>query len=228
MLTLLQFLQKQGYSRRNILTTLTQGQIFINHKKAENLKEILKINDKLQYQEECFYINNKDFQQEADILLLFNKPKGVLVSKKDPHHQKTIYDLLPQKYQNFYYIGRLDKESRGLLLLTNSPKLVNQYEHPKFNIQKEYLITVQEVIKQEDLKKMKIWIIDQGETLSFVEIISITPYQYKITLNEWKKRHIRRVIKALHYTLTDLQRIKEGERTLGNLKEGEYQEKKVI
>ena len=70
---------------------------------------------------------------------------------------------------------------------------------------------------------MKIWIIDEGEKLSFLDICSMSAHQYKIVLNEGKKRHIRRVIKALWYTLLDLQRIKEGKYELGDLKEGDYQ-----
>ncbi len=223
MINLLQFLQKQGYSRRKVLDALLNERILINHKKIQNLKEPLQINDIITYQEKEFIIQKEDIQEEDQILILFNKPKGILVSKYDPHHEKTIYDILPKEFQNYYYIGRLDKESRGLLLLTNSPKLVNQYEHPKFGIIKEYLIQTREIISENDLKKMKIWIIDEGEKLSFLDICSMSAHQYKIVLNEGKKRHIRRVIKALWYTLLDLQRIKEGKYELGDLKEGEYQ-----
>jgi len=156
MINLLQFLQKQGYSRRKVLDALLNERILINHKKIQNLKEPLKINDIITYQENEFIIQKEDIQEENQILILFNKPKGILVSKYDPHHEKTIYDILPKEFQNYYYIGRLDKESRGLLLLTNSPKLVNQYEHPKFGIIKEYLIQTREIISENDLKKMKI------------------------------------------------------------------------
>jgi 23S rRNA pseudouridine2605 synthase len=87
-------------------------------------------------------------------LILFNKPKGYVVSKSDPHNA-TIYELLPSAFQTYYYIGRLDKESRGLLLLTNSPALVHQYTHPTFLIEKEYLIQLSSPLSPADLQKAK-------------------------------------------------------------------------
>ena len=67
---------------------------------------------------------------------MFYKPKGFVVSNSDQHN-KTIYEMLPDRYQKgYYYIGRLDKDSHGLLLLTNEPVLVNYYENPKSKIEK--------------------------------------------------------------------------------------------
>jgi pseudouridine synthase len=77
-----------------------------------------------------------------------------VVSKADPHNQ-TIYELLPAELQSYYYIGRLDKESRGLVLLTNSPALVHQFEHPKFHIEKEYLIQLSSPLSSSAQKKAK-------------------------------------------------------------------------
>ncbi|MDR2540706.1 MAG: hypothetical protein LBD11_02760 [Candidatus Peribacteria bacterium] len=88
-------------------------------------------------------------------LILFNKPRGYVVSKSDPHN-KTIYELLPPEFQSYYYIGRLDKESRGLVLLTNSPELVHQYEHPKFQVEKEYLIQLSTPFSLANQQKTKI------------------------------------------------------------------------
>lgn len=84
-----------------------------------------------------------DFQREQSTnvsLLAFNKPKGYTCSKSDPHNP-TFYQLLPAEFlQKYYYIGRLDKESRGLMLLTNTPQLVYQFEHPSKEIEKTYLV----------------------------------------------------------------------------------------
>jgi len=221
---LLQFLQKKGYSRRKILDLILQEQILLNKKKVKNLKEPLVVDDAIEYQGTEFIVKNEDFQEEDQILILFNKPKGVVVSKSDPHN-KTIYEILPQEFQNFYYIGRLDRESRGLLLLTNSSSLVNQYEHPKFWIEKEYLITLTSEISDPDLQQMKKGISDEWEVLKFLDIQKKAHLLYQVRLNEGKKRHIRRVIKKMGYELLDLQRIKEWERELWDL--AEWQRKRV-
>jgi pseudouridine synthase len=86
--------------------------------------------------------------------VLFNKPKGYVVSKSDPHNV-TIYTLLPPAFQTYYAIGRLDKDSRGLLLLTNTPALVHQYSHPKFQIEKEYLIQLSSPLSSLHMQKAK-------------------------------------------------------------------------
>ena len=198
--------------------------VFINGKKVTNLKGPLEIGDRVQYLEHKYVVEQQDVSEEDQILILFNKPQWVVVSKSDPHN-KTIYELLPEEFQNFYYIWRLDRESRGLLLLTNSSQLVYQYEHPKFWIEKEYIITVTSKISLDDLQQMKTWVIDDGEKLKFLDIKEKAPLQYRILLNEGKKRHIRRVIKCLWYILTDLQRIQEWKWKLWDLEE--WKRKKI-
>lgn len=75
---------------------------------------------------------------------------GYVCSKQDAHN-KTIYRLIGDEYKNHYYIGRLDKDSRGLVMLTNDPKIVDQYEHPRNKIEKEYIVTVK--VKDQDFVK---------------------------------------------------------------------------
>lgn len=89
------------------------------------------------------------------MIVLFNKPKGYTVSKEDKHN-KTIYELLPQSWQkDFYYIGRLDKDSHGLLLLTNDPALVDFYEKPENNVYKVYEVQIDKPIKSHHILKAK-------------------------------------------------------------------------
>lgn len=90
-----------------------------------------------------------EVDQKSEIVL-FHKPEGYVCSKQDKHN-RTIYRLLGAQYKNYYYIGRLDKDSRGLVMLTNDPKVVHQYEHPKHKIPKEYIVTVK--VKDQDFVK---------------------------------------------------------------------------
>lgn len=214
-------------SRRKIVSLIQNGQIFLNKEKVESFKSELKNGDILIFIDEVW--NKENITVSADVkksewkLIIFNKPKWYVVSKSDPHNS-TIYELLPEQFKNRYYIGRLDKDSRGLVLLTDTPSLVHQFEHPKFEIEKEYLIQLSTPFKDEDKQKVKSWIIDEGEQLKFLDIQSTKyPLTYKVVLNEWKKRHIRRVIKKLWYNLIDLQRIKEAQYVLPkDLLEGEW------
>ena len=198
------FLQNSKWlSRRKIVSLIQNGQIFLNNEKIESFKSELKDSDILTIADNEWNKENITISEFTDSpkwkLILFNKPKWYVVSKSDPHNS-TIYELLPEEFKNRYYIGRLDKDSRGLVLLTDTPALVHQFEHPKFEIEKEFLIQLSTPFREWDCQKVKSWII-----------------------NEWKKRHIRRVIKKLWYNLIDLQRIKEAQYYLpDDLPEGEW------
>ena len=127
-------------SRRKIVSLIQNNQIILNNKKIESYKseinnwDILTITDE-NWEKETIIIteNNNNIQWK---LIMFNKPKWYVVSKFDPHNT-TIYELLPEEFKNRYYIWRLDKDSRWLVLLTNTPALVNQFEHPKYQIEKD-------------------------------------------------------------------------------------------
>lgn len=136
---LLEYLQKtNGIPRRTLTLLIKEGKIFVNGEKVESYTTEIKEGDAIKIQGKNDEAKLKPLDKPAQILL-FNKPKGYVVSKADPHCQ-TIYKLLPFEYQKWYYIGRLDKESHGLLLMTDDPKLVHEFEHPSFGIQKEYVV----------------------------------------------------------------------------------------
>lgn len=222
------FLQNSKWlSRRKIVYLIQNNQIFLNNEKIESFKSELKNWDILTIINEEWEKENITVSESSESskwkIILFNKPKWYVVSKSDPHNS-TIYELLPEEFKNRYYIGRLDKDSRGLVLLTDTPALVHQFEHPKFQIEKEYLIQLTTPFREEDKQRAKSWIIDEWEQLKFLDIQPTeNTLTYKVILNEWKKRHIRRVIKHLWYNLIDLQRIKEAQYTLPkDLPEGEY------
>lgn len=222
------FLQNLKWlSRRKIVSLIQNSQILLNNKKVESFKSEIKkwdiltiINDEWNKENITVSESNGSYKWK---LIIFNKPKWYVVSKSDPHNN-TIYELLPKEFKNRYYIWRLDKDSRGLVLLTDTPALVNQFEHPKFEIEKEYLIKLTTPFREWDKQKVKSWIIDEWEQLQFLDIQPTNnPLTYKVILNEWKKRHIRRVIKHLWYNLIDLQRIKEAQYLLPNdLPEGKF------
>jgi 23S rRNA pseudouridine2605 synthase len=144
--------------RRKIVELIQQGKILINGQKVASFKHELSPKDEITLPDGNISLFSPTDtlttqQQNSHKLLLFNKPKGYVVSKSDTH-TPTIYKILPKEFQHYYYIGRLDKESRGLVLLTNSPDLVHRYEHPKFNITKEYLIQLSSPISSQHLQQI--------------------------------------------------------------------------
>ena len=134
--------QKYWISRRTITEAIKDGMVFLDGKKVEWYTSVISYGQRLTGR-----IGEKHIDETIQIakiesdIVLFHKPVGYVCSKFDAHN-KTIYRLLGDQYKNYYYIGRLDKESRGLVMLTNDPAIVHKYEHPRQKVTKEYIVTV--------------------------------------------------------------------------------------
>lgn len=165
------------------------------------------------------------------VTMLLNKPKGYIVSHRQQGNNPTIYELLPSQMQHLNYAGRLDKDSRGLLLLTNDGDMLHELTHPSFNKDKVYQICTDKPIDLVDLTKINEGIyLDDG--LSRLEITTagsepenietVTNNIYLIVIQEGRNRQIRRTLSSLGYEVIDLLRLQFGGYKLGQLKEGEY------
>ena len=216
---------KHQLPRRKITLLIDNGKIFINKEKVNNYKAELLEKDLLEIPDlrikEYILSNASNTENKKPDFILFNKPKGYTCSKADPYNQ-VFYDLLPQKFRKYYYIGRLDKESRGLMLLTSKPELVHQFEHPSKEIEKSYLVQLDKPFDRKLKNKILAGISEWGEFLRTKQLEKSDFWLLEITLNEGKKRHIRRIFKALGYVVTDLQRIRIGSYCLGSLPEGKW------
>lgn len=210
-------------SRRKFVDFVKQWYIYINGKKITAYTQEVITGDILAIKSPNFKINEtiQEVQKETTIILL-NKPIGYVASKSDPHN-KTIYELLPPEYINYYYIWRLDKNSHGLLILTDDPALVNEYEHPKHGIEKEYIVELDQELEKKDFQRVLSGVKDEEDILRAIKITQHKkPYHYVITLNEGKNRHIRRMFTAIGYRVMDLERVREGKYSLGILQPGEW------
>jgi len=150
----------------------------------------------------------------------FYKPCGFTCTKEDKF-SKTIYDFLGNEYRDCNYVGRLDKESEGLLLLTNDGELLHALTHPSFEVPRTYIVTVSKPLQKADLDRMYKGIEDDGEVLRCDHVRIKTALLYEITLHTGRKREIRRMIKAVGKKVQRLMRINYAGIQLGNLHEGE-------
>lgn len=206
-------------SRRKFVEFINAWLVFLNWEKIESYAQEV-------HWWEILEIRWKNVKEKIKIskwinVVLFNKPIWYVCSKSDGHN-KTIYEILPEELANYFYVGRLDKDSRGLLILTNNSELVNWFQHPRNNVEKEYLVQIDKPFSINDFKKVKKWILDEWEllsvkTLKFYE--QKNKYFVKMILWEGKKRHIRRIMKSLWYKVLDLVRVREWQFELWNLKE---------
>ena len=233
-----EFLQNQWLSRRNITASIDAGNVFLNNKKVESYGEMLNDGDVVKFENTVWTYTISNDQKKSEFII-FYKPIGYVCSKSDPHNA-TIYEILPKEYHGWYYIGRLDSNSRGLVLMTSDAKMVDQYEHPRHGITKEYLVTLNKTFRQQDAQTCLDGIDDQEENLKAIECQILDDKMYekykkyllegvvkspscvvRMVLNEGKKRHIRRMMSTMRYHVEDLVRIREGEFELGDLKEWE-------
>ena len=166
------------------------------------------------------------FNQELSTIVL-NKPKGFVCSKNDELNRKTVFDLIPRK-PSLNYVGRLDKDTTGLILFTNNGKLSDFLTHPRYKITKEYLAETATRIKDSDIKKIEKGIFigsgDRGRAKILYQKKIKNTFFINMILRQGKKNEIRRIFKFSNIKLISLKRIKFGEITLGNLNEGSWRE----
>lgn len=162
-----------------------------------------------------------DEKLEKQVILL-NKPVGYVCSKNG-QGSKTIYDLLPPEYKNLKPAGRLDKDSSGLLLLTNDGDLLNDLTHPSKEKNKVYEIILSKPLSSDDEKN----IIKGVELADGLSALALKPlaknrFEWEVTMHEGRNRQIRRTFNALKYDVISLNRTVFGEYKLDNLTKGHY------
>jgi len=157
---------------------------------------------------------------QKPVYIALNKPKGYIASCKQ-QKDKTVLDLIniPQRV---YPVGRLDKDSTGLLILTNDGRVHHRLLHPSFDHEKEYEITVAQAIANGALNKMESGIILMGKKTRPATIKRIAANRFRIILKEGKNRQIRRMVRKVGSTVVDLKRIRFSNITLSGINDGQW------
>jgi 23S rRNA pseudouridine2605 synthase len=212
-------------SRRRIADAIKNGRVEVNGEPVENFRHpVNPETDRV-----TVYGKPVDLKPRRAIYLMVNKPAGIITTTSDERGRKTVLDILPEKYRHLrlYPVGRLDKDSTGLLLLTNDGELTYRLTHPKFEHEKEYLIHIEGRLKPDEKRKLEKGVeLEDGMTYPIVvkEIKSPPPFSYSITMHEGRKRQVRRMLANLGYQVLAIKRIRMGNLNLGNLKEGATRE----
>lgn len=156
-----------------------------------------------------------------------NKPRGYVVSRRSFPGNPSIYELLPAEHGNLGYAGRLDRESRGLVILSSDGAFIQSIAHPRQGVTKRYIVTVDSPVDDADLTIMTgRGVKDEGEVLRAISarVINRKEKKVEIVLGEGRNRQIRRMFEALKYQVVDLFRVSVGKLTLDKhpVKEGEF------
>lgn len=160
-------------------------------------------------------------QPLAHTTLMLNKPFGY-VSSRNGQGSQTIYDLLPAELHSLKPVGRLDKDSSGLLLLTDDGQLANQLTHPRYGKAKIYEVTLDKPLTSPDRAKIEQGItLEDGPSLLALKSIGNDGRAWRVTMTEGRNRQIRRSFAALGYKVAKLHRTQFGTYQLGNLPLGQ-------
>jgi len=206
-------------SRRKADELIESGAVAVNGKKITELGFSVTPKDKV-------FVNGKMIHPVKHEYYRFYKPAGYITTTDDEKGRKTIYDLLPENLHHLKPVGRLDKDSTGLIILTNDGDLINELTHPSAKVPKLYRVSINGKIKQSDIDTMYKGIeIEPSKTAyAQVDVLEIDEKStvMEILLYQGLNRQIRKMFEHLGYDVVSLKRIQHATLTLTGLKRGEF------
>ena len=206
-------------SRREADELIKSATITVNDKVEMDPGYRVSPGDKIRYDQRILKL------QENNRIVMLNKPAGFITTVKDPLKRKTIMHLV-QTDERLFPIGRLDKDTTGLLLLTNNGSLANFLTHPKNKIPREYIAEIDKILNDTEIRRLASKIYIGQKEWGKAEVLSQKKDRGRVILHlrlfQGKKREIRRIIYRLKRELFSLQRIKFGPIELSDLPLGEW------
>lgn len=207
-------------SRRRCEEYIKQGKVQVNGQIVRELGV------KVDPQRDQIVVEGRLLKVEAKCTFLFYKPLRVITSMSDPHRRKVVADYFRNVEERVYPVGRLDYDTEGLLLMTNDGELANRLMHPRYEIEKQYLVTLKGVITSQALRQLqegvrledgwtapaKVRLVGKGDQISRI----------CLSIHEGRNRQIRRMCKKVGFPVIALKRERIGFLTLQGLQPGQY------
>lgn len=205
-------------SRRRAEALVLEGRVSVNGIVVKELSKQISETDIVEIE------GQKISPVKEHITIAFHKPPGFVCTSADPQGRKTIYDCLPSGFSSLKYAGRLDLQSRGLILLSDDGELIYRLTHPKYQIERNYLVWTSRELSRRAMESLLAGIdIGEGE-IGRVKDIFLDDGFVELVLTEGKNREIRKMLHALHYHIEDLKRVGFANIELGDLAAGAYRE----
>lgn len=205
-------------SRRKCETLITGGRIMVNGKVCTKLATRIRPGNTV-------HADGIELKTQEAVTILLFKPAGFLCTASDTHGRKTIFDLLSPKLKNYnlHHVGRLDHESEGLIILTNSGEISHQITHPRHKIEKEYFVRLNRPFQPETHTRKLLEGIETPEGIArAVSVVQISNRQLSVVLQQGLKRQIRHMFAALEYEVVQLVRTRIGNLSDEQLKPGKF------
>lgn len=204
-------------SRRSCEELILKGSVSINGTYCRDLSTRVTPEDDVR-------VSGRLVHAFAPRTILLNKPAGYTTTRSDKHAERTIFDLLPSDTGHLFHVGRLDKESEGLLLLTNDGVLAQDLMHPSKGVDKEYEVILDKTFTDRDAASLRrgTWI--EGSVARIESVRNLAPNKIQIILHQGIKRQIRVMLGQLGFKVQRLIRVRLGPLTLRGVKPGSYRD----
>ena len=213
-------------SRRACEGIITAGRVSINGHVVKVLATTVTPTDLVR-------VDNRPVEVEQPAYVMLNKPAGFLSSRTDPEQRDTVFDLLPADFPRVFHVGRLDRDSEGLLLLTNDGDFSLKLTHPRYKVEKEYEVILDRPFDMALAEKLLAGVfiaVDPPQPGAPPERVRaraeavhrLAPNKMKVILRQGLKRQIRLMFLAVGYEVKRLQRVRMGSLKLGKLRPGEW------
>ncbi len=219
-LRLNKFIASTGFcSRRKADELIEQGLVKVNGKTVTEMGFLVTNSDKV-------FVKNQLLKKSAPVYIKYYKPAGYITTMSDEKGRKTIYDLLPEEVKDLKPVGRLDKDSTGLLILTNDGDFINKMTHPAVKIPKIYRVSAEGKMNSQHLLQMAKGIEIEKGKMAYADAM-ILDYEGKntvlqITLYQGMNRQIRKMLDSLGFPVISLKRISHGTINIYGLKKGQF------
>ncbi len=203
-------------SRRKCEEYIQSGLVKVNGKLVKEL------GTKVDPQKDIVLFENKKVTQEKFLYLILHKPKDYISTKDDPEKRKTVFDIIPKEYAHLNPVGRLDRNTTGLLLFTNDGELTQDLMHPKKKVGKVYRVEIDKPIKEKDVMAFSkgVMLEDKMTLPANIEVITRDFLHLDVEIFEGRNRQVRKMFEMLGYDVVKLKRLSIGILSLGKLKLG--------
>lgn len=206
-------------SRRACEELIFEGRVMVNGKTC------FVPQTKVSLDKDAISVDGQPIQStEKKVYYILNKPHGYTCSSVHAGKKKIVLDLFSIHQERLFTVGRLDRDTTGLLLVTNDGHFCNKVIHPSANLVKEYLVKTSSEITHDHLKTIAKGIYIEKSFVKPVKVTKVRDGTLKICVKEGKKREVRLMVQAAELPLVELRRIRIGGLNLGTLPEGEWRE----
>ena len=211
------FLASAGLgSRRSVEELILSGRVRINGRPVTELATQVQPGDAVK-------VGQRLIRSEESLTAVLYKPRGFLCTASDEQGRETIFDLLPNKWPRVFHVGRLDKESEGLLLLTNDGDLANGLMHPSFKVEKEYEVTIAQNFDPNHLPKLLAGVHIEGGRAKAERATLEGPRHLRLVLTQGINRQIHKMLwRVGEYDVEHLARVRIGPISIQGLRPGEW------